>query len=116
MIKAEILKALPKLSAEERREETPGLTDRPEAFQKVLSQRQNRYLTRQLYWIMTIEGLETYILATRDSHSRPRGLGSVGRISTTQSYAAQPSRVRFYPMLPLSSSLATARNAFALAF
>jgi hypothetical protein len=35
-------------------------------MQKVLSQRQNRYLARQLCWVMTIEGLETYILAPRD--------------------------------------------------
>jgi hypothetical protein len=27
-----------------------------------------------------------------------------------------PSRIRFYPMLPLSSSLAVVRNTFALAF
>jgi hypothetical protein len=47
------------------REETTGLTDR-QAFQKVLSQRQNRYLARQLCWVMTIEGLETYILTPRD--------------------------------------------------
>lgn len=47
------------------RAETAGLTDR-QAFQKVLSERQNRYLTRQLCWVMTIEGLETYILAPRD--------------------------------------------------
>ena len=48
------------------RAETAGLTDR-QALQKVLSQRQNRYLTRQLCWVMTIEGLETYILAPRDA-------------------------------------------------
>jgi hypothetical protein len=48
------------------RAETAGLTDR-QAFQKVLSERQNRYLTRQLCWVMTIEGLETYILAPRDA-------------------------------------------------
>lgn len=47
------------------RAETAGLTDR-QALQKVLSQRQNRYLTRQLCWVMTIEGLETYILVPRD--------------------------------------------------
>jgi hypothetical protein len=41
------------------------LTDR-QAVQKVLSQRQNRYLARQLCWVMTIEGLETYILVPRD--------------------------------------------------
>ncbi len=47
------------------RGETAGLTDR-QATQKVLSQRQNRYLARQLCWVMTIEGLETYILVPRD--------------------------------------------------
>ncbi|HZP02647.1 MAG TPA: hypothetical protein VFD30_20520 [Terriglobia bacterium] len=45
--------------------ETAGLTDR-QALQKVLSQRSNRYLARQLCWVMTIEGLETYILQPRD--------------------------------------------------
>jgi PatG Domain len=47
------------------RTETAGLTDR-QAIHQVLSQRQNRYLTRQLCWILTIEGLETYILQPRD--------------------------------------------------
>jgi hypothetical protein len=47
------------------RGETAGLTDR-QAFQNVLSQGQNRYLVRQLCWVMTIEGLETYILTPRD--------------------------------------------------
>ncbi len=47
------------------RADTAGLSDR-QALQKVLSQRQNRYLTRQLCWVMTIEGLETYILVPRD--------------------------------------------------
>jgi cyclic patellamide precursor peptide PatG len=47
------------------RAETAGLTDR-QAFQNVLSQRRNRYLTRQLCWVLTIEALETYILVPRD--------------------------------------------------
>lgn len=47
------------------RAETAGLTDR-QAFYEVLSQRQNRYLVRQLCWVLTIEGLETYILLPRD--------------------------------------------------
>jgi PatG Domain len=47
------------------RAETAGLTDR-QAVQKILSTRQNRYLARQLCWVMTIEGLETYILIPRD--------------------------------------------------
>jgi PatG C-terminal len=47
------------------RTETAGQTDR-EAVHTVLSQRQNRYLVRQLCWVLTIEDLETYILAPRD--------------------------------------------------
>jgi hypothetical protein len=47
------------------RAETAGLTDR-QALQTVLAQRHNRYLARQMCWVMTIEGLETYILAPRD--------------------------------------------------
>jgi len=48
------------------RAETVGLTDR-QATQSILTQRQNRYLVRQLCWVLTIEGLETYILQPRDS-------------------------------------------------
>jgi hypothetical protein len=48
------------------RAETAGLTDR-QALHRVLSQPQNRYLIRQLCWVLTIEGLETYILQPRDS-------------------------------------------------
>jgi PatG Domain len=47
------------------RAETAGLSDR-QALHAVLSQRQNRYLVRQLCWVLTIEGLETYLLAPRD--------------------------------------------------
>jgi hypothetical protein len=47
------------------RAETAGLTDL-QAVQQVLAQRQNRYLARQLCWVLTIEGLETYILQARD--------------------------------------------------
>jgi hypothetical protein len=47
------------------RAETAGLTDR-QAIHAVLSQRQNRYLVRQLCYVLTIEGLETYILQPRD--------------------------------------------------
>jgi hypothetical protein len=47
------------------RAETAGLTDR-QVLQNVLSQRQNRYLVRQLCWVLTIEGLETYILTPHD--------------------------------------------------
>jgi len=44
---------------------TAGLTDR-QALQSVLTQRANRYLARQLCWVLEIEGLETYILRPRD--------------------------------------------------
>jgi hypothetical protein len=47
------------------RAETAGLTDR-QALYAVLSQRANRYLARQLCYVLTIEGLETYILHPRD--------------------------------------------------
>jgi hypothetical protein len=47
------------------RAETAGLTDR-QALRKVLQDRQNRYLVRQLCWVMTIEGLETYFITPRD--------------------------------------------------
>ena len=47
------------------RAETAGQTDR-QAFQNLLAQRENRYLARQLCWILTVQGLETYILQPRD--------------------------------------------------
>lgn len=47
------------------RADTKGLTDR-QALQAVLSKPENRYLARQLCFVMTIEGLETYILVPRD--------------------------------------------------
>ena len=47
------------------REKTTDLTDR-QALQAALSKAENRYLVRQLCWVMTIGGLETYILLPRD--------------------------------------------------
>jgi hypothetical protein len=46
-------------------EETAGQTD-PQAMQSTLAKRENRYLVRQLCWVLTIEGVETYILQLRD--------------------------------------------------
>jgi hypothetical protein len=46
------------------RDKTPGLTDR-QALHAALSKPENSYLLRQLCWVMTIEGLETYILVPR---------------------------------------------------
>jgi hypothetical protein len=44
---------------------TVDLTD-SQALQKVLQARQNRYLVRQLCWVLTVQGLETYVLVPRD--------------------------------------------------
>jgi hypothetical protein len=46
--------------------ETVGLTDQ-KALHKILSDKENRYLIRKLCWVLTIEGLDTYILQPRDS-------------------------------------------------
>jgi cyclic patellamide precursor peptide PatG len=45
------------------RPEAAGLTE----HQATLSERHDRYLAGQLCWLLTIEGLETYILKSRDS-------------------------------------------------
>ena len=61
----------PNLSAEKEfaqvtgRTDTAGKTDQ-QTFHAVLSQRENRYLVRQLCWVLTIQGLETYLLVPRD--------------------------------------------------
>ena len=47
------------------RAETAGRTDR-QAFHQVLSQRENRYLARQLCWVLSVQGVETYLLQPRD--------------------------------------------------
>ena len=47
------------------RANTKGLTDRAAAH-AVLSEPSNRYIARQLCWVFTIEGLETYLLIPRD--------------------------------------------------
>jgi len=44
---------------------TAGLTDRA-ALKAVLSERSNRYLVWKLCWVLTIDGLEAYILQPRD--------------------------------------------------
>jgi hypothetical protein len=47
------------------RSDTAGLTDK-QARHAVLSKREHRYLTRQLCWVLTVQGLETYLLHPRD--------------------------------------------------
>jgi PatG C-terminal len=48
-----------------KRSDTAGLTDR-QTLHSVLSKREYRYLTRQLCWVLSIQGLETYLLRVRD--------------------------------------------------
>jgi hypothetical protein len=47
------------------RDNTAGLTDR-QTLHAVLSKPENRYLARQCCFVMTVQGLETYILTLRD--------------------------------------------------
>src|SRR5215213_4424747 len=47
------------------RANTKGLTDRAAAH-AVLSEPTNRYIAREVCWVLTIEGLDTYILVPRD--------------------------------------------------
>ena len=47
------------------RTDTAGKTDQ-QTFHAVLSKREHRYLVRQLCWVLTIQGLETYLLQPRD--------------------------------------------------
>jgi len=47
------------------RAQTKRKTDR-EVMQAVLSLRENRYLARQLCWVLSVQGLETYLLTPRD--------------------------------------------------
>jgi PatG Domain len=46
------------------RTDTAGKTDQ-QTFHAVLTRRENRYLTRQVCWVLTIQGLETYLLVPR---------------------------------------------------
>ena len=61
----------PRLSVEKEfaqatgRAETASQTDQ-QAFYNVLSKPENRYLASQLCWVLTIQGLETYIVRPRD--------------------------------------------------
>jgi hypothetical protein len=47
------------------RADTAGKTDRA-SFHAVLARRENRYLARQLCWVLTVHGMETYLLVPRD--------------------------------------------------
>ena len=47
------------------RADTAGKTDQ-QVFHAVLSKRENRYLARQLCWVLSVQGLETYLLEPAD--------------------------------------------------
>ncbi|RPJ50742.1 MAG: hypothetical protein EHM21_04315 [Chloroflexi bacterium] len=46
------------------RSDSAGFRDRQSAHQ-ILAERQNRYLARQMCWVLTVEGMETYLLQPR---------------------------------------------------
>jgi hypothetical protein len=58
------------------RAETTGQTDQ-QVFYNVLSKTENRYLARQLCWVLMIHGLETYILHPRDPRDFDRLLEAI---------------------------------------
>jgi PatG Domain len=60
------------------RTETAGQTDQ-QAFHDVLAKPENRYLARQLCWVLTVQGLETYILLPRDSADLDRLVEAIRR-------------------------------------
>jgi len=47
------------------RTDTVGKTDQ-QTFNAVLSQRENRYLARRLCWVLSIQGMDTYLLLPHD--------------------------------------------------
>lgn len=58
------------------RTDTAGKTDQ-QMFQAVLSNRENRYLARQLCWVFTVHGFETYLLMPRDPADVDRLIESI---------------------------------------
>jgi hypothetical protein len=58
------------------RADSAGLTDR-ETAQAVLSDPANRYLARQLCWVITIEGIDTYLLIPRDATDLDLLIGAI---------------------------------------
>lgn len=61
----------PNLAAEKEFAQATGRTDDKggtdqKTFHSVLSKPENRYLVRQLCWVLSIQGLETYLLLPRD--------------------------------------------------
>jgi hypothetical protein len=63
------------------RAETAGKTDQ-QVFHDVLSKSDNRYLARQMCWVLTIQGLETYILHPRDPADYSQLVGAILPVSS----------------------------------
>ena len=65
-----IVARFPRLSVEKEfaqaAERSDTRSDRSGAISQTAVQPENRYLARQLCWVMTVQGLETYILRPRD--------------------------------------------------
>ncbi len=58
------------------RTETAGKTDQ-QTFHAVLSDPDHRYLTRQFCWVLTIQGMETYLLQPREPADLDRLLAAI---------------------------------------
>lgn len=58
------------------RADTAGQTDQ-QAFVTALSKREGRYLARHVCWVMTIQGLETYLLQPRDPSDYDRLIDAI---------------------------------------
>lgn len=58
------------------RTDTAGKTDQ-QVFHAVVTTRENRYLARQLCWVFSVQGLETYLLLPRDPADLDLLLGTV---------------------------------------
>jgi len=94
----------PNLAAEKEFAQATGRTDtagktNQQTFHTVLSKRENRYLLRQLCWVLTVQGLETYLLTPRDPADidllveaiRPApGLGDIDVVIGVRGPAAPP--------------------------
>lgn len=65
------------------RADTNGLTNQ-QATANVLARPENRYIARQMCWVFTIEGLETYILVPREPEGLEQLLASVRPITDTR--------------------------------
>ena len=61
------------------RTETAGKTNQ-QTLQAVLSSRENRYLVRQMGWVLTMQGLDTYLLLPRDPADMDLLVGAIGPV------------------------------------